>query len=43
MSRFFSILQELFGIDKNFIGSIEIHIFKGGVGKVIKHENIDIK
>ena len=27
-------------IADNFTGSIEIHFFKGGIGKIAKHESI---
>lgn len=27
-------------IADNFTGSIEIHFFKGGIGKVVKHESV---
>lgn len=27
-------------IGDGFTGSIEIHFFKGGIGKVVKHESV---
>lgn len=27
-------------IGDNFTGSVEIHFFQGGIGKIVKHESI---
>jgi len=27
-------------IKNGFTGSIEIHMFKGGIGKIVKHESV---
>ena len=27
-------------IAKSFTGSVEIHFFKGGIGKIVKHESV---
>lgn len=27
-------------IKDSFTGSVEIHFFKGGIGKIVKHESI---
>ena len=27
-------------IKNGFTGSIEIHFFKGGIGKIVKHESV---
>lgn len=27
-------------ISDNFTGSVEIHFFKGGIGKIVKHESV---
>lgn len=35
LERFFTGL-----IANQFTGSIEIHFFKGGVGKIVKHESV---
>jgi len=38
LQRLFDILKEI--VTRKFTGSLEIHFTEGGIGKVIKHEQV---